>query len=247
MNEKEILEFHKSATDLILKNYQLKYFPIGIKFIKSDESVFGFSRSKQRKPICAFIKIAAQDSSFYIDKNCISCPGGLKWMGFPSKLTKTYFYKYFLGKIEKIKSSPEIAGKFVDSLPEPPKEGLYQKIIFAPLKNCQFVPDVIVLITTPRHAYNIIIATYRDEYRLVKTIPICAACHGVISIPFTTGELNLSMIDSMARELGGYKEDEVLIGIPYFRFNSLIKNIKNNSYKPYKKSIFVKLIKKIID
>ncbi len=247
MNDKKIIAFHRFANDLISKIYQTKYSPIGIKFVKKGESVFGLPRTKQKKTICAFIKIAVCGDSFYIDKDSISCPGGLKWMGFPSKLTETYFYKYFLGEVEQIKSSAEIAEKFINFLPQPPEEEIYQKVIFSPLKNCQFIPDVIVLITSPRYAYQIIIAAYLDEYHLIKTIPICAACHGVITIPFTTGELNISMIDLMSRELGGYKDDEVLIGIPYPRFDSLIKNIKNTSHEPHKLSLFAKLIKKVID
>lgn len=247
MQDKDLYNFHKFSSDLLIKIYQTKYFPVAIKFLKKEENDFGIPRSKERKSVCAFIKIAARGNSFYIDKDSISCPGGLKWMGFPSKLTETYFYKYFLGEVEKIKSSAEIAEKFIEFLPPPPKEGLYQKIIFTPLKECQFEPDVILLITSPTYTYRAIIDAYLDEYHLVKTIPICAACHGIISIPLTTGELNISLIDPMSRKLGGYKNDEILIGIPYSRFKSLIKNIKSNSYNLEKENLLSKIIRKIID
>lgn len=247
MVDKKIIKLNHSDNNLISKTFQLKYFPIGIKFVKKGGNIFKFPRAKNRKSICAFIKIAVKGAFFYLDKDSISCPGGLKWMGFPSKITETYFYKFFLGKLEKIKSSPEIAEKFIDFLPKPPEEGLYGKMLFTPLKICQFKPDVVIIITTPRYAYQIIIASYLDEYHLVKTIPICAACHGAISIPFTTGELNVSMIDPMSRELGGYKDEEILIGIPYPRFISLIKNIEKTSYNTQKESIFTKFIKEVID
>jgi len=247
MKKEKILDFYKSASDTILARYQIKYFPVGIKFLKEREDTFGFLRTKQRKSICAFLKIAARGESFYVDEDAISCPGGLRWMGFSSKLTETYFYKYFLGEVEKIKESPDIAEKFLNFLPQPPKEGTYQKIIFGPIKNFHFHPDVIVLISVPRFAYQIITDAYLDEYHLLKIIPICAACHGVISIPFTTGELNFSFIDSMSRKLGSYKNDEVLIGIPCARFLSLMENIKKLPKKNIKQAVIAKIIKKMID
>ncbi len=243
----KITKFNRSVNDLLLRVYQLKYFPVGIKFIKKGGKTFNLPRPKQRKTVCAFLKKAARGEAFFLDKDVISCPGGLKWMGFHSGLTETYFYKYFLGEVEKVKSSPEIAERFLDFLPQPPKEGLYSRLLFSPLKFCRFLPDVVVIITNPRYAYQIIVAAYLDEYHLVRTIPICAACHGSISIPFTTGELNISMIDPMSRKIGNYRDDELLIGIPRPRFNALINNMKKLPSKRGKETIIAKIIKKIID
>ena len=167
-------------------------------------------------------------------------------MGFRSKVTTTFFYKYFLGEVEKIKSSPEIAEKFLDFLPKPPEVDLYEKILFSPLKSCRFSPDVVVMITSPRFAYQMIITAYLDEYHLVRTIPICAPCHGSVTIPLTTGELNISLIDPMSRQLGGYKDDEMLIGVARPRFNSLIRNVKRTPSRMRKRMIIAKIIKKII-
>lgn len=247
MTVNKLINFNRAAHQSLLKIYQLKYAPVGIKFIKKDQDFFGLARAKHKNTVCAYLRTAAQGKSFYIDKDCISCPGGLKWMGFDSKVTETFFYKFFLGKIEKAKISPEIAEKFIDFLPEPPKQGLYEKLLFAPLQNCPFDPDVVVIITTSRQAYRMIVASYLDEYHLVKTIPLCSACHGSISIPFTEGELNVSMIDPMARKVGGYKDEEVLVGIPDARFHSLIDNLEKTPFGAKKGSFVTKIIKKVID
>jgi len=241
-----IIEFNQSAGELLTAAYQLEYFPIGIKFVKKKEKTFNLLQAKHKRPVCAHIKAAAEGESFYINGDCISCPGGLKWQGFPSPLTKMFFYKYFLGGVEKAKESPEIAEKCLDFLPEPPEVGLYDKLLFSPLKNCHFEPDVVVIITNPKHAYRLVVAAYLDEYHLVKTIPICAACHGSISIPFMTGELNTSMIDPIARDLGGYKDDAVLVGIPKPRFGSLVDNIKETPFGTRKEPIITDIFKKII-
>ena len=240
-----MVNFNQSASKLLLEVYQLKYFPVGIKFVKKGENLFNFQRTKERKPVCAFIKIAAQGKSFYLDKNAISCPGGAKWLGFPSKLTETFLYELFLGKIEKIKGSPEIAEKFINALPKPPEEGLYEKILFAPLQNCQYEPDLVLIITNPREVYRIIVSTYLDDYHLVKNFPLCSLCQGVITIPFITDELNVSMIDPIAREIGGYNDNEIIIGIPKKRFISLINNLKKTPYGSKKESLFSKIIQKL--
>lgn len=247
MNDKNAEKFNRAVSRLVVGAYRLKYFPVGIKFVKREEDSFGFIRAKHKNTVCAYLKMAARGESFYIDRDCISCPGGLKWMGFPSKFTKTFFYRFFLGKIEKAKISPEFAEKFIDFLPEPPEEGLYEKLLFTPLEHCPFDPDVVVVITTPKQAYRLVVAAYLDEYHLVKTIPICSACHGVISIPFTEGELNVSMIDPVAREVGGYKDEEVLVGISNARFNSLVDNLKETPFGVRKQSLITKILKKIID
>lgn len=245
VSSQKAVEFNRMANDLLSEAYNLGYFPVGIKFVKKGGSVFGLKKTQYKKTICRFLKVAALGEAFFLDENSISCPGGRKWMGFRSELTETYFYKYFLGEVEKVKSSPEIAEKFIDFLPQPPEIGLYEKILFSPLKNCSFKSDVVVIITAPRYVYQIIITAYLDEYHLVRTIPISAACHGSITIPLMTGELNTSMIDPMSRKIGRYKNGEVLLGIPAARFESLINNIKDTDYK--QESLFTKAVRKFID
>ena len=241
---KKNISFNKSSRELLVKSYELVYSPIGIKFIKSSQDYFGIRRAKRKKTVGALRRAAAQDESLYINTNSISCPGGLKWMGFPSKLTDTAFYKFFLGEIEGAKSSPEVADKFIDFLPKTPEEGLYEKILFVPLDKCEFEPDVVVIITNPEHAYRIIVAAYLDEYHLVKTIPLCSDCQGATSIPFVLGELNVSMIDPVARKFGGYDYKDVLVGIASSRFNSLIDNLKETPFGAKKEPFITKTNKK---
>lgn len=247
MEEKEIIKFHRESGDLIMSLYQVKYYPVAVKFIKPGGDTFGIRQTGLKKSICAFIKNCGRGESFYISRDNISCPGGLKWLGFPSKITESYFYKYFLGEVEKVKSSAEVAEKFIDNLPKPPAEGTYEKIIFTPLPKCNFSPDVVVLISNPRYAYQMITYAYLDEYSLVKTYPICAVCHGVITIPFVTGEVNINMIDPMSRRLGGYREEDVIMGIPYQKFGAFVKNSKENLQKPGAEPFLSKIIRKIID
>lgn len=246
MRDRKILNVNQSVDKLLRKAYQLKYFPVGIKFLKKEGEFPGFQKVKRKKTVCSFIKLAARGESFFLDKNSISCPGGLRWMGFPSKLAKTFLYELFLGRIEKIKSSPGVAKKFLESLPRPPKEGRYKKIFFSPLKNYSFEPDVILIITTPRQAYRIIATVYLNDRRLVKIIPLSAACHGVITIPFVTKEVNVSLIDPVARQLGGYNEEDVLVGIPKERFFLLTSNLKKTPYGVKRESSVTKIIKKAI-
>ncbi|MBA4320863.1 MAG: hypothetical protein C0412_20935 [Flavobacterium sp.] len=247
MVDKKINYSNQSASKLLKKAYQLKYFPVGIKFVQKGEEIFNLQKAKQKNTICAFIKIAAQGKSFYLDKNCISCPGGLKWLGFHSKFTKSFLYPLFLGEIEKVKGSSKIVKRFIETLPKPPREGLYEKLFFAPLQKCQFEPDVVVLITTPRHTYRIIVTTYLDDCRLVKITPLCAACHGAISIPFTTGELNISMIDPISREFGKYQEEDILVGVPKKRFSLLINNLKKTPFGLKKEPLITKTVEKLIN
>jgi uncharacterized protein (DUF169 family) len=239
---KRVISFNRSANRLLSQAYQLKYFPVAIKFVKKGEKVFSLPRAKQRHSVCAHLRAAAQGESFLIDKESISCPGGLRWLGFSSPLAKTFLYKYFLGEIERAKSSPEIAERCLDFLPGPPKEGQYECLLFGPLLTCQFEPDVVVLITSPKHAYRVVVVAYLDEYHLVKTIPLCAACHGAISIPFTSGELNVSLIDPVARELGGYKDDEVLVGLGRPRFESLVDNLKETPFGVRKEPLLARIV-----
>lgn len=247
MIKKNIKASNKAASDRLSRAYELKYSPVAIKFVKEGGDLFGIRKAAQRNTVCAFIRIAAEGGSFYLDKERVSCPGGSHWMGFQSKLTETPLYKFFLGEVEKAKISIGVAEKFLDFLPQPPEPGLYEKILFAPLEGCPFEPDVVVIITVPKHAYRLTVTAYLDEYHLVKTLPLAAACHGSISIPFTTGELNVSMIDHVAREFGNYTDEELLIGIPRPRFISLLDNLKKTPFGARKEPFITGIIKKIIE
>lgn len=231
---------------LLKETYQLARQPVAVKFLSPEQDNYNIQPADHRNTVCSFIQEAAGGGCFAVDESKISCPGGLKWLGFPSPLADSRLYKFFLGNIEKVKCSTQVAEKLLECLPQPPREGTYEQVLFAPLDHCPYQPDITVLVTNPKQAYRIIVTAHLDDCHFVKTVPLCAACHGSITVPLITGELNVSMIDPEARRFGNYNDADVLVGIPQSRLERLIANLKETPFGQKKETLLAKIIRGVI-
>lgn len=99
-------------------------------------------------------------------------------------------------------------------------------------------PDVVVVESKPEHLMWLSLAyIYETGERLQFNSAIFqATCVDSTVIPFVTGKLNSSLGCYGCRDATNIRDEENLIGIPYKKLNSVVKNLEQLSLKPMKKS-----------
>lgn len=98
----------------------------------------------------------------------------------------------------------------------------------APLEMFEREPDVVIIITTPYNAMRIS-QGYAYRHGHIKDVQFAgmqAICQECTSYPFEKNTLNISMMCSGTRMLGGWGIDELGIGIPFYMFDSIVDGIK---------------------
>jgi uncharacterized protein (DUF169 family) len=174
--------------------------------------------------ICRMIQNARRGNTFYASGGNILCGAG-EFLG----IGKSWVHRMdnVLLSSEKFFSSKDAARKMIDRVKlKAPEQGEY--ILFSPLESAEFVPDVVLIAGVPAQISRML---YLDAFETGEfNVEICEPlCSGVIAVPISTGKIGVSFMDVACRMLGGYRSDEMVIGIPYDRLVRLVENIDRSS------------------
>lgn len=122
--------------------------------------------------------------------------------------------------------TPEIAASVANSVPICTDDTY--GVIVKPLEKFEYDPDVVLIISNTREAMRIL-QGYTYTYGLTKGLNMSgnqAVCVEATVTPMTTGEMNVSMLCSGTRFHAGWKDTEVISGIPFERAEGVVKGLK---------------------
>jgi uncharacterized protein (DUF169 family) len=193
---------YREMSSKFRKFFELPSFPVAVKVLKNEE------KSNVNSPMryCEMAKRSATiGEEFTININDLSCANAEITLGF---------------------ASPE----YVDIYPRLPAETKSVKL--APLEKCSFEPDAILIVGNPRKLMHIatIISRMRNSAPLIaKFKGEFALCGECTAIPMLEGKVNLSLLCGGARIFGGFKDDEIALGLPFKDFAELVRSLKEKA------------------
>lgn len=191
----------------ILKN---QFVPVGVKIIKNDDE-FNVDEyfqdvntyKRKHKRFCYYIRQAAQEEEGFLIKNDnkLDCKNPYFCLGFK----ESKFHKL----------EPRIS---------PPNT---KSILIGPLNKFKTEVDSVIFIVNANQSMLLIDALYSI---LKKNIPITSSAHMAVCLEIVARSIvnhtpSLSLLCYGARIISGYKEDELMIGIPYDLFDLLCKRL----------------------
>ena len=103
--------------------------------------------------------------------------------------------------------------------------------VVCPLKDADFVPDVVAIVDIPERVYWIVpLSTSNGGGRMAfSTSPFQCACEDVTSVPMVTGAPNVSLGCFGCRKKTDMAADELACGIPYDLIPGYIEHLKKYS------------------
>jgi uncharacterized protein (DUF169 family) len=196
--------------------------PIAAKIIRE--------RPGQLKPIrhkatvCMMMQHARGGNSFYCSGSDILC-GGRDNLGIG---------KSPLSKLEDIVLSREklfesrVAARKALNLGKTCAPDIGRYLLLAPLDKFETIPDVVIITGVPSQISRLLYINAFDtgEFNVEFMEPLCT---GAIAAPVSTGKIGLSVMDVACRILGKFREEEMIVGIPYERLGKIVKNIDRSS------------------
>lgn len=186
--------------------------PVAIKFILREEDIpEGTKKIEENIRHCEMVQKASQGETFYATAEEQMCKGGASAIGLmetPEKIKTGEFYQS-LGRFSSLGS----AKRTMESIPK--IDPMMKAIIYAPLEDVKFDPDVIVVISKPAQAMRLAQAmVYTRGGRVEASFSgIQSVCADAVAGPFVNNTANFTLGCSGSRQFAGIKEDEVIVGM----------------------------------
>jgi uncharacterized protein (DUF169 family) len=219
----------------ILDKLDFEVLPIGVKFlVKQPDRV---EKLNKKMALCEMLKHAQGGKVFFADVENHTCEAGQYVLGQAD--VGIPFASGEFGAGLKIFESPRSASRLYLHIPKIGK-GIVNYVAFAPLKECLFDPDLLILLAnTPQTEIILRAMSYRSGKIWVSKFSPAIGCAWTYSYPFLTGELNY-FVTGMGhgmkrREL--FPEGRQIISIPFDLLPSLFQTLQEMpwvlpAYKP---------------
>ena len=221
----EILARNKEYAEVMKGVMKLRGEPVAVKLVAEGEDYpEGYTEPESQLSHCQAIFRAREGECFKLpvkSENCMVGCSALNMAATPEKVASGEFHAN-IG----MHDSPAAAGKMIsDRMVVPTKN---QGEIVCPLKDADFVPDVVTIEDIPERVYWIVpLATAEEGGRVqFSTSPFQCGCEDIVAVPICTGKPNISLGCFGCRKKTSMAADEMAAGIPYAMIPGFVEHLR---------------------
>lgn len=220
--DKTYIEISESLKGLLHLNKP----PVGVKLISDEGSVppeFTIFDSPTRH--CVSIHMASLGASLFVSSKNHACAAAKAALGI-SELPE----KVRSGKIpymHGLASSEQAAARIMAEIPHLPLGSTIGTLV-APLSSFRSPPDVVILVVRPKQAMwvaNSLLYEKGSPRITANFAGMQASCADVTAVPIINQEVNFSLGCYGCRSAGKLGDDEMYVGIPMNRLESVVKGL----------------------
>ncbi|MBE6512228.1 MAG: hypothetical protein E7Z75_03610 [Methanobrevibacter olleyae] len=219
-------EDNVKTAEVLKEKLNLTRHPVAIKFFNDESEIpEGVEKIGESLRHCEMVTKAAEGVMFYSTAEEQKCKGGSSAMGLeplPPKIASGEFY-YKLGRFDSV----ETAKSVIDSIPRKEEESL--GIIYAPLEEADFIPDVIVVITLPKFGMYITQGIVYNQGGIVEysCAGIQSLCADAVSAPYVSKKANATLACNGSRSYAGIEDEEIIYGLSTDNIKPLMEAFEN--------------------
>lgn len=199
---------------------------IGVKFLKTKED---YDKSESaplegKMYYCVMVRAAMKGKIFKVNKANFSCLHSARTLGVDKSIDPDRLNKVINRGFTKDINS---ANRYLEAMTQVEDE--YYGMELAPLKDFKENPDVIIIVTIPYNAMRVVegYVYSNGTYSGYKMCGYAGICSESTAYPWESDEINISMLCSGTRCFAKWDKEELGIGIPYSKFESVVSGIFN--------------------
>lgn len=221
----EILDQNKEYAQVMKDVMKLRYEPVAIKLVREDEEFpEGYEEPAEQQSHCQSIFRAKDGKAFKMPLACHNCMVGasaLNLVDTSEKIASGEFHAGIGMHDNAVAASKMISDRMI--VPFRSKGD-----VVCPLKDANFVPDIVAIDDIPERVYWIVPLTTAEEGGRMQfsTSPFQCACEDVVAVPMCTGKPNISLGCFGCRKKTDMKPDEVAAGIPYSMIPGFVEHLR---------------------
>ncbi|MCL1810730.1 MAG: DUF169 domain-containing protein [Methanomassiliicoccaceae archaeon] len=231
----DILKKNAEYAEKMRSILKLRAEPVAVKLIKEGESYpEGPTLPGSQLSHCQAVFRARKGECFRIPLEMTNCHVGAAVLGMTETPAKVASGEFHAGV--GIHDSVEAAKKMIDSRILIPYRT--QGEVVCPLKDADFVPDVVIIIDIPERLYWVISLMTSEEGGRAEfsTAPFQCACEDIAAVPIMTGRPNISLGCFGCRKKTDMAADELTCGIPYGLIPGYAAKLERYSKDPIAKA-----------
>lgn len=213
-------EYAKKLKDIL----ELEGSPVGVAF--SDVPA-GNGKSIKVWACSAFYQAARKGATFNISAQTCVCPGGLMSLGLSAQSPEqAALVKKYLIEGEKFTSCNAAFFRARTLSQGQPPLGVSQYVAVGPLEEFELKPDLVLFLCNPAQASRLVTLAGYETGIPVQAQLSASTCGGAVTIPLSTGRINVTFLDLSSRRLvKGFKDSDLIYSVPYFMVRSIIESI----------------------
>lgn len=219
----------KSSVDLIESYLDLDRKPVGIKFFFDMDEFKNFEVPQRDRKVtyCNSVQLASKGSAMKLTKENQGCPNGAFALNFtdvppPISSGKGRFSKNIYKDVETSKSINDDM-MFMKDRPA--------GIAVMPLEDYKVEPDVVVVVGS---SYNVMRMIQGHGYfngytNNLRTVGLQAVCQDLTTYPYSSEDINISLLCPGTRLVADWVPDEIGIGIPFAKWYEIVEGVKETT------------------
>jgi uncharacterized protein (DUF169 family) len=218
------------SSEALRQMLQLRYEPIAIKMIEDEaeipkDAIRPMRDLGKHMAFCQALAMTRRDKkTIYMDKNSEWCWNPLIGFGFAECKEGSESFELiskFLGI-----ANPDDAKKFLAGFPMLPY-GKYAGIVTAPLCDCGFEPDLVLIYSGNAQLRHMVWAIKNMTGQLVSTqLDAIDSCMYSCVLPLKTGEYRVTLPDVGEYERAGADEGEIILSVPFGKLDELLTGLR---------------------
>jgi uncharacterized protein (DUF169 family) len=221
---KEINGYGREINELL----KLETSPVAVGLVPIDGKIpEGIKRIERGMKHCQMVdRVRRSGEEFYALLDDQTCKGGAAALGLghmPPKLASGDFY------YEKLKNfkTLEAAQTTIEKIPMLEAESM-AGTIYAPLESASFVPDVVVIICSPKQMMLLTQAILYNEGGRVEAefAGKQSLCSDAVAEPYLSGKMGITVGCSGSRKHTNIADSELTVGIPAKLLKDLVEGLR---------------------
>lgn len=205
------------------KLLKLENEPVAIAWtVKEPKNV---EREEGKSSFCKKLEKAMKGEMFYATLEEEGCMGGARYSGlkdmrdYPPNVQSGAFMvpKGLYKDIAAVQRS-----RTDETYIEP---GIFNSVVFAPLNNAEFEPDVIFMICNAKQGMEILHANAYDSGMHGIGADSAPICSSMAALPYMTGKVTYGFGDVAARKNMGIDKEDILVSIPSSALSRIVSNL----------------------
>ncbi len=221
---KKINEYGKEIIELL----KLETSPVAVALVPKDAKIpEGIHRVKEGMKHCQMMdRVRRTKEEFYAVLEDQTCKGGAAAIGLghmPPKLASGEFYHDKLKHFKTLEASK----KTIDRVPMVDAESTVATL-YAPLESASFVPDVVVIIGSPKQVMLLTQAALYNEGGRIEAefAGKQSLCSDAVAEPYLSGKMGITVGCTGSRAHTEIKDSELTVGIPAKILKDLVEGLR---------------------
>jgi uncharacterized protein (DUF169 family) len=209
---------YEGKSEKLKRVLKLRNEPVGVKYTDKPPE----EREEGCYPVCGAIPAAAGGKTIVLSKETCACPGGIVHIGLSAEVRVPGEMLVEGEKLWADMTAFHRSAEATKKIAEPPF-GLGNNIVFYPLGEGTYEPDLVILLVNAEQACRLVTLSQFWDGKQTSMEMRGSLCWGAVTYPLVSGNLDVSLGDTSARRMENWDPTLLIVSIPWRKLDDILE------------------------